>query len=298
MRTALPTAALLLLTACAPSASVVTSAAPIAVAEGVVRLNVGAIEVTSFQDATGQRPNDGTIFAIGEDPAAVRAVLEAAGAPKDSLRVDANVLLVQTGERRVLLDSGSGTAFGSPGRFPERLAAAGVGAEAITDIVISHAHGDHIGGLVTGGRLAFANARIHIAAEEWAALQGQAAQAALVAVIRPRVNAVRRGDRIAPGISTVAVAGHTSGHMATEISSGGQRLLAVGDTVHHYVLSVRKPEWTIRFDSDADTAERSRRALLAAAARERTVLFAPHFPAPGLGRVRVEGDGFAWVPLS
>lgn len=298
----IPLLAALLLTACAPvqppGGGEPLAATVQPAGEGVTRLRIGALEAWSIQDTTAAQPNDGKTFAIGEDAAAVRAVLAAAGAPTETLRLDVNVLLVRTGDRLVLIDSGSGTVFGTPGRLPERLAAAGVRADQITDVVISHSHADHMSGLLSGGRLAFPNARVHMLADEWAFLQGQQSQAALVAAIRPRVNAVAPGATIAPGIRSVPVEGHTPGHTAFEVSSNGQRLLAVGDTVHHYVLSVRKPEWTVAFDRDADTAERNRRALLSAAAREGTVLFVPHFPAPGLGTVRVEGDGFAWTPLA
>jgi len=299
MRTPLFALALaLLLSSCAPQTGPGPASASLQPAgEGVTRFRVGALDAWSIQDATATLPNDGKTFAIGENPAAVRAVLTAAGAPTDSLRLDVNVLLVRTGDRLVLVDSGSGTVFGTPGRLPERLAATGVRADQITDVVISHSHADHLSGLLAGGRLAFPNARIHMLADEWAFLQGQADQAPLVAAIRGRVNPVIPGATIAPGIRSVRVEGHTPGHTAYEVSSGSQRLLAVGDTVHHYVLSVCKPEWTVQFDRDADTAERSRRALLAGAARDGRTLFVPHFPAPGLGTVRVEGDGFAWVPL-
>lgn len=295
----LTVSAAVFLSACAPSAGVAPPAA-IALqpsAEGVTRFRVGALEAWSLQDASGGVPNDGRVFAMGERPEDVRAVLEAAGAPTDRLRLDVNVLLVRTGGRLVMVDSGSGNALGTPGRILERLAAAGLRPEDVTDVVISHSHGDHTGGLLREGRLAYPSARIHMAADEWAFLQGQANQAALVAAIRPKVATFAPGATIAPGVRAVAVEGHTPGHVAVEVASGDRRLLAVGDTVHHYVISVRKPEWTIQFDQRPEVAEPSRRALLAAAAREGTLLFVPHFPSPGLGTVRVEGDGFVWVPV-
>jgi len=117
----------------------------------------------------------------------------------------------------------------------------------------------------------------------------------LVRAITPKVAPFAMGDEIAPGITTVAVDGHTPGHAAAEIASQGERLLYIGDTAHHSVISVQRPDWTIQFDGDAPTAQASRRETLRRASAENLRIFSPHFPFPGLGRFRSEGDGYVWV---
>jgi glyoxylase-like metal-dependent hydrolase (beta-lactamase superfamily II) len=155
-----------------------------------------------------------------------------------------------------------------------------------------------VGGLTTAeGTLAFPNAAIHISAPEWVAMQANAGEAALVKAIGPKVAAFQPGAELIPGVvKAVEVKGHTPGHSAYEIASGGERLLYIGDAAHHFVISVAKPDWTIDYDGDPKTAQASRRALFQKAADENLRLYAGHFPYPGLGRVKAQGDGFVWVP--
>ena len=96
-------------------------------------------------------------------------------------------------------------------------------------------------------------------------------------------------------VTAVPVKGHTPGHSAYEIASGADRLLYIGDSAHHSVISVQKPDWTVEFDGDAPTAQASRRALLQRAADQNLRLYAVHFPYPGLGHVQARGDGFVWI---
>jgi glyoxylase-like metal-dependent hydrolase (beta-lactamase superfamily II) len=150
--------------------------------------------------------------------------------------------------------------------------------------------------VTTADALAFPNARIHIAAAEWEDLKAKPDQSALIRTIGSKVNTIEPGAEVAPGLTTFAIRGHTPGHMGVEIASGGQRLIYIGDTAHHYVVSLARPEWAVVFDDDAATAQASRRALLQRAVDEKLQVFAPHFPYPGLGTVRRDGEGFAWTP--
>lgn len=263
--------------------------------EGVYRFNVGAMEAWSLKDGGMSVPNDGKIFNIDGTTAQTAAVLRAAGVADDKLELSINVLLLRVEDRMILLDSGLGAKAG--GKLGASLAAAGIAPARITDIVISHSHRDHIGGLLdAGGGLAFPNARVHIASAEIASMRADPAHAALLTAIAGKLTPVEPGAVIAPGLRTLAIRGHTPGHIGVEIASGRGRALAIGDSAHHYVVSMREPEFTIRFDGDAPMAEGSRRALLGRAVTDRMTLFAPHFPFPGVGTVRREGDGFAWVP--
>lgn len=263
------------------------------------RFNIGQYEAVVLRDGVIRLPNDGSIVAQGVPKADTDALLDAAGLPTDTLELNVQALLVRLGDRVVLFDTGAGDVdFADAGRLPSSLQAAGVSPADVTDILISHAHGDHVGGLLDGdGQPAFANATVRMTAPEWQALQGDAGMAALSEGIAARVETFEPGAEVLPGVTSVPVAGHTPGHTAYMIADGDARLLYIGDTVHHHVISVQRPRWTIQFDGDAPVAEDSREALLARIADENLQVSSPHFPYPGLGRIERHGDGFAFVPL-
>lgn len=268
-----------------------------ATTEGVHRFRVGRLEAMVLRDGGLSAPNDGKT--VWSDPGRdeVARVLAAAGLPTDTVSLSLQVLLVRLGGRVLLVDSGFGAANPSAGQLFANLPKAGLSPGQVTDVVITHGHGDHVLGLVTAaGGAAFPNARVHMTVPEWQAVRADADNAKLVAAIGSRVVPFQPGATLLPGVTAVEVRGHTPGHTAVQIESDGQRLLAIGDTAHHYVVSLRQPEFTINFDRDAPTAEASRRALLQRAADQRLKVFAPHFPYPGLGYVRREDDGFAWTP--
>jgi glyoxylase-like metal-dependent hydrolase (beta-lactamase superfamily II) len=294
-----PIACVALLAGCAtppltPSEEAV-AAAPPSREDGVHRFRIGRLEAAVVNDGY----LGGPVSAIWKDPspAEIGGVLAAAGLPTDAVELDLDVLMVRTGSRVFLFDSGNGTSSPTAGRLIPNLAKLGVSPAQVTDIVISHSHGDHVGGLVdASGASAFSNAAIHMGAAEWAAVQTRPGGPGKLAAVAAQVRPFQPGAVLAPGITAVEVRGHTPGHSAVEIASDGQRLLAVGDSAHHSVVSLQLPEATISFDGDAPTAETSRRALLQRATDERLRLFAPHFPYPGLGTVRREGEGFVWQP--
>src|SRR3546814_845784 len=134
---------------------------------------------------------------------------------------------------------------------------------------------DRVGGLLTpDGALAFPDATVHLSAPEWAAMQADADAADLVAAIKPKVAAFEPGAELVPGMVTAVVdVGHTPGHSAYLVTSGNEHLLYIGDTVHHFVVSVQRPEWTIAYDMDAPLAEKRRRELLQRAADEDTRVY-------------------------
>jgi glyoxylase-like metal-dependent hydrolase (beta-lactamase superfamily II) len=203
---------------------------------------------------------------------------------------------VKTTDKVLLFDTGAAALFGpSMGKLPASLAAAGVDPASITDIFISHGHGDHVGGLVANNALAFPNAAIHIQAAEWASLKGQADMAPLVSVITPKIVEFQPGADLMPGVKAVDIRGHTPGHSGYLITSGDQSLLYIGDTMHHFVISVQQPDWTIAFDGDARTAQASRKALIESSAASGQRIYAVHFPFPGIGKIEKQGDRFVWV---
>ncbi len=282
-----------------PARSATVPAGAAMPADGVARFKIGSLQAAALLDGTITIANDGKTFGLGHAPAEVAAVLKANGLRQDQLELGIQPLLVRSGARVLLFDTGAGDAsFARGGGLQASLRAAGVSPAQVTDIFISHAHPDHVGGLL-GSRdgLAFPNATIHLSAPEWTAMKSNKDQAALAAAIAPKVAAFAPGAAVLPGLVTaVPVNGHTPGHSAYEIASGADRLLYIGDSAHHSVISVQKPDWTVAFDGDAPTAEASRRALLQRAADQNLRLYAVHFPYPGLGRVKAQGDGFVWTP--
>lgn len=265
----------------------------------VFRFRIGALDAVALKDGDIDAPNDGKTFGVGQPPEQVAALLAAAGQPTDVLHLSIQPLLVRAGTRILLFDTGAADAsFARAGRLPASLRAAGVEPAQVTDIFLSHRHPDHVGGLLThAGALAFPNATVHLSAPEWAALEKDHDAAALVAAITPKVATFKPGAVILPGLVAAVVAdGHTPGHSAYEIASGDARLLYIGDVVHHFVVSMQRPEWTVDYDENAPLAQSRRRALLQRAADQDLRVYAVHFPFPGLGRVKAQGDGFAWVP--
>jgi glyoxylase-like metal-dependent hydrolase (beta-lactamase superfamily II) len=285
-----------------------TPAVRAAKASDVRNFTIGTYAAIALHDGGLQFPNDNKIFGVGHTPAEVAALLSAAGLPTDSLEVSIQPLLVKTADRVLLFDTGAGANMGpNGGRLLTSMAEAGIAPAIVTDVFISHSHGDHVGGLVNAaGARAFPNATIHISAPEWAYLKGMteeqakangiAQHAALIAAITPKIAEFAPDADIVPGaVKAVAIKGHTPGHSGYLITSKSASLLYVGDTVHHFVVSVQKPDWPIAFDSDPATAQASRKALLSESAANGRRLYAVHFPFPGLGKVQRKGDGFVWV---
>jgi glyoxylase-like metal-dependent hydrolase (beta-lactamase superfamily II) len=269
---------------------------------------VGELSATSLRDGYLEFPNDNKVFGVGRTPEEVGALLSAAGLPTDKLQLGLDPLLVQMTGRVMLFDTGAGSNFGpSAGQLSTSLADAGVDPKSVTDIFISHVHGDHVGGLVNAeGALNFPNATIHISKPEWKFLTDVGAEKAkgmgvsnydaLVAAMKPKVEGFAPGSQIVKGtVKAVDIKGHTPGHSGYLITSGPDSLLYVGDSMHHSIISVQKPDWPMNFDSDQAMGAKSRAALIADSAASGQRIYAVHFPFPGIGKFEKRGDGFVWV---
>lgn len=272
------------------------AAGPVAVAPAAKSFPLGAVEVVALRDALNVVPNDGSVFGKNTNPGAVAEVLHQAGAPEDKVTLGVDALLVKGGGRIVLLDSGLGPSVN--GMLMASLAAAKVMPDQVTDIFITHSHFDHVGGLMNvSGKSAFPRAAIRLSSAEWAWLKGNPKNAQLVAAIGGQVKTFEPGTEPVPGILAIAATGHTPGHTVYEISSRGQKLLDIGDSAHSAIISLARPDWVIGYDNDAKQGEANREAILARVAASHELVFAPHFPFPGLGHVVGKDGHYRWQPL-
>jgi glyoxylase-like metal-dependent hydrolase (beta-lactamase superfamily II) len=290
MKTVIRTVAALALFAALPALAGPAPAQPAATA-----FHVGKLSLVSLSDATFTMANDGKVFGVDAGPAAVADVLKAAHAPADTIRLCIDALLVRDGDRIALIDTGLGPKAG--GALVASLKLAGVNPDQITDVLITHPHGDHLGGLLdASGQPAFPKAKVRMSSADWAYLQAQTGMADMTKAIAPQVVTFEPGANVTPSITAVAIPGHTPGHVGYQIVSGKDRLLDIGDTAHSSIISLAKPDWTMGFDGDAAVARASRRETLSELAKDHETVFAPHFPYPGVGTVVASGDGFTWKP--
>ena len=267
---------------------------PLPVPPAAHSFSVGKLQLTTLHDAQYVVPNDGKTLGVGIDPATMSALLRAAGAPTDRITLSVNALLVRTGHRLVLIDTGLGPK--AHGCLLGSLAEAGVKPTAVTDVLITHSHGDHVGGLLdASGQLAFPKATVRMTSAEWAFMQTKGSPE-VAKVISSHVKTFEPGAQVAPGITAIALKGHTPGHVGYEITSGDARLLDIGDLAHSSIVSLQKPQWSLQFDTDDAVAKATRATELKQLATDQELVFAPHFPFPGVGHIAVAGDGFAWQP--
>jgi glyoxylase-like metal-dependent hydrolase (beta-lactamase superfamily II) len=290
----LPVIALVLASACSSTGS----KSPAVPAGRAQSFQVGNLEAFALADGHYTIANDGSVLGFGRPPSDTGDVLAAAGLSRETFRLDIQSLLVKAGDRVLLFDTGTGDpTYAEGGLLLVSLAVAKVRPIEVTDIFISHAHGDHIGGLVTKtGAATFPAATVHISAPEWALLQQstEAKDKQIIAAVGAKVDAFEPGAQILPVVKAVATPGHTPGHSSYQIGAETEKLFYIGDVAHHSVVSVQRPAWSMQFDMDRPAAEAMRQQTLAKLAADHERVFAFHFPYPGIGHVVAEGQGLVW----
>lgn len=279
-------------------------------APGWYRIMVGQAEVTALSDGTVELPVDTLLHTSA---ARIKKGLKD-NFQKAPLETSVNAFLINTGERLVLVDAGAGALFGPTlGKLVAQIRAAGYQPEQIDDILITHMHPDHVGGLSADGQRVFPNATVHADKQDadlWLSEDKlNAAPAEMkgfflgaITSLTPYVEAKRfksfdKDGEVVPGIRSVATHGHTAGHSVYVLESQGQRLALIGDLIHVASVQLPSPEITINFDSDQPKAAAARARTFAQLAKDGSLVAVSHFSFPGLGHLRKSGKGWVWVPV-
>ena len=262
----------------------------------VRRFGLGDLEVTTLLANTLTNPTPPQeIFGMNVDAETFQEVSREAFIPADVNQFFFTPTLVNTGERLVLFDTGQSAAD-----IVGALELAGYAPGDVDTVVITHMHGDHIGGLMEGEVETFENAAYvtgQVEFDAWAAMENEGFETK-VRPLADRMTFLREGEDVVSGITANAAFGHTPGHMTYVLSSGDRSLLIAADLANHYVWSLAHPDWEVRFDMDKEAAAQARRDVLGMVAAERMPMIGYHMPFPAVGYVEVDGDGFRWVPES
>ena len=259
--------------------------------------NVGDFKVTTL--LAGQQPvaNPHSIFGLNVDDATFEDVSRANFISTDEAEFFFTPTVVNTGSEVILFDTGQ-----SAEGITTALPGAGYAPTDVTHVVITHMHGDHIGGLTdASGNATFVNAAYvtgQVEYDDWATRDSGGFEGK-VRPLAERMSFIGDGDAVRSGITGVATFGHTAGHMGYMLESGGQQLFLMADVANHYVWSLAYPEWEVRFDMDKAAAAATRKKVLGMAAADRIPLIGYHMPFPGLGYVETRGEGgYHFVPHS
>ena len=281
------------------------------------RFKVGAFECMVVSDGTFAYPHPAKIFFVNAPRERLEQVLKKHNL--DPERWEQYVspypsLVINTGQRRVLVDTGAGSLEPTTGRLIPNLQSEEIAPEDIDTVILTHGHPDHIGGNIDSrGKPAFPNARYIMWKDEWDFWTSEPDLAELdvdghikevlitvarknLPPIQDQLELVDHETEIVPGIRAVAAPGHTPGHMAVAITSDSEQLLYISDAVIH-PIHLEQPEWYAAVDLAPEQVVTTRRRLLGGAAVEKPLVLAFHFPFPGLGHVVQKGEGWQWQPI-
>jgi glyoxylase-like metal-dependent hydrolase (beta-lactamase superfamily II) len=214
-----------------------------------------------------------------------------------------NVFLLRAGDKVVLFDTGTGTAFKSPGKLFEALASLGVKPEDVDFVLLTHMHPDHVGGLLREGRRAFSKAKLMVSKPEldsWLALAERDISNAPAGRIKDMVNiyggdvlTLAFGDTPLPGVTALDASGHTPGHTVYQLTAAGKSLLIVGDIIHGMPLQFALPDECATYDMDPPQAVAARNRIFSLAAQKAIPIAGMHFPfANAVGTVKKDGNGW------
>jgi glyoxylase-like metal-dependent hydrolase (beta-lactamase superfamily II) len=278
------------------------------------RFNHGKMQATVVSDGILPLGEPSGSF-LGTSKAEVGKLLTDNFLATDNVILEQNILVLNTGDKLVLFDTGMGASpmFGpTTGKMLNNLKVAGIEPKDIDAVVATHAHCDHVWGIMADdGKPNFPNAQIYISQADFDFWTDEAKlQLKDPAYMKPFVEGARKnllpnrdrmvffkdGQEFLPGIQALAAPGHTVGHTVFMITSDGKSLAAIGDLTHHQVLLMEKPLLEFAYDTDSKQSAKTRVRVLDMLATNRIPLLAYHFPWPGIGHVAKQGEGFRYYP--
>ncbi len=271
------------------------------------RFKVGELDCVAVSDGT-YTLDANRLFANAPEHQLREALLRH-GLKPDEVPVSEACLVVCTGQQMILVDTGMGPDLSpAAGRLFQNLKAENIDSLDVDTVVLTHCHGDHIGGLTDAdGNVAFPKARHVMWKDGWDFWMSEETRAEIhpdtakfldqkLSPIRDRIELLEEEGEIATGIRAVAAPGHQPGHMMLEISSMGEKLLYISDTLLH-PLNLEFPDWYAVYDRNPEQAIATRRELLKWAAAEGPMVHAFHFRFPGLGYITREEGAWQWEPV-
>ncbi|TCT07781.1 MBL fold metallo-hydrolase [Aquabacter spiritensis] len=298
----------------APLAAPALAAAPPAATQvpSAYRYKVGDVEATVVSDGVRTFPLADN-FVRNQPREAVNAALKAGFLPENQVTVNFNILLLNTGGKLVVVDTGNGPAQGTVGLSQGTMAAIGIDPKTVDAVVISHFHGDHINGLLTAqGTPAFPNAQVMVPEAEWAFWMDDGAMSRAPDAMKGAFQNARRvfkpfegkvekygwDKEIVPNLTPVATNGHTPGHTSFRLASGNSSLFIQSDVTNIPVLFLRNPSWHVMYDMDAAKAEETRKRVYDMVSAERMLVAGFHFPFPAAAHVEKDGANYRYVPIN
>lgn len=281
---------------------------------GYYRYQVGDVVVTALYDGYSNIP---TSLLMGIEAKDIQTLLakmfQEEG--KEGVQTAVNAYLVKINNELVLIDSGAAKCFGpTMGNIVDNIRAAGYRPENVNTVLLTHMHPDHICGLITAdGKAVFPNASVvvsqdekdfwlnpkiaSVASDEHKPFFKMAQDSVAPYMTRNALHTFKNGENVIPGIDALDTPGHTPGHTSFMLKSAGKEMLIWGDIVHAHAVQFANPEVSIEFDTDNKKAVETRKAIFEKAAKEKWLVAGAHLSFPGIGHVRHDAQGYAWVPV-